>query len=58
MAMVARIEAYRVRAAECEAIAAASTDIKTRMIFAQLAAQWRLLAEKVETLNYEQSARA
>ena len=55
--MATRLQAYRARAAECSAIAANSSDIKTRMTFAELARQWRLLAERMETMGSEQTAR-
>jgi hypothetical protein len=55
-AMVARVEAYRVRAAECDAAAANSTDAKTQTKFNELAAQWRILAELTEASGGAQPA--
>jgi hypothetical protein len=48
--MPTRVEAYRVRAAECEAIAANSTNPKTQFTFVELAKHWRHLADKVEAM--------
>jgi hypothetical protein len=53
--MATRLEAYRARAAECTIIAANSTDTKMQMTFTELAAQWRLLADRTETRCHEQA---
>ena len=50
--MATRAEAYRARAAECATIAANTTDTKTRATFTELATQWRLLADRTETMVY------
>jgi hypothetical protein len=55
--MATRLEAYRARAVECAIIAANSTDDKKRITFSELAMQWRLLADKTETMSDEQNAR-
>jgi hypothetical protein len=54
--MVARVDAYRARAAECEEMAARSTDAKTQVTFTELAAQWRRLADMTETTTRTGSA--
>lgn len=51
--MASRVEIYRARAAECEAAAAAATDLRTRMTFTELATQWRILARQTEMLERE-----
>jgi hypothetical protein len=48
--MATRVEAYRVRAIECEAMAAHSTDPKAQITFAELAKHWRRLADKIEAM--------
>jgi hypothetical protein len=54
--MVARLEAYRARAAECDILAANSTDAEVRMRFTELAAKWRLLADRMEITGAEYPA--
>jgi hypothetical protein len=46
-----RAEEYRVRAAECEALAADVSDSKIKATYADLAKQWRDLARQVDTLE-------
>jgi hypothetical protein len=49
--MTSRIEIYKVRAAECEAIAATAISATARNTFIDLAAQWRRLIGRLEMLE-------
>jgi|HubBroStandDraft_1064217.scaffolds.fasta_scaffold925207_1 hypothetical protein len=51
--MASRAEIYKVRAAECEAIAAAAISAAKRATFTELATQWRKLIRQLEMLENE-----
>ncbi|MFY9839033.1 MAG: hypothetical protein WAK55_21670 [Xanthobacteraceae bacterium] len=49
--MSERVEAYRIKAAECERAAAAATDANVKAIYGTIARQWRDVAEQAEVLE-------
>jgi hypothetical protein len=51
--MTSRAEIYKVRAAECDAIAAAAMSSAKRTTFTDLATQWRKLIRQLEMLENE-----
>jgi hypothetical protein len=53
--MASRAEIYKVRAAECEAIAAAAISAAKRATFTDLATQWRKLIRQLEMLEKEEA---
>ena len=54
--MASRAKIYKVRAAECEAIAAAAISAAKRATFAELATQWRRLIRQLEMLEDEKAS--
>ena len=46
--VLSRVESYRSRAAECEAMAASAPDPQSKAVLEEMAATWRKLAERVE----------
>ena len=54
--MASRLEIYRSRAEQCEAVAAAATEPNARRTFTALAKEWRNLARQLETLKPEDAA--
>jgi hypothetical protein len=53
--MSPRAERYRAKAAECDRLASKARDLFVRSSLADVAAQWRELAERVELLDLEKA---